>query len=353
ERSNLTEHPIDLFHRIEPLAFQRAKQSLGEPMPDLAALVVLSAFDAAAHDAFGKRHGKSVYECYGPEHLPGDLSRFLGPDYAGLTLAGFLRQTPVPSLPLYHLVGALDPLTTAEVQHPVGDGLPETLSEWILSDGLTHLKMKLNGQDARWDEERIRGVNRVAMTTAPDRHWYYSLDFNERCPNADYLLEILERLQHDAPDVFARIQYIEQPTGRDLWQQPANPMHKVAKRVPVVIDESLTSFEALDRAQQLGYTGVALKACKGQSATLLHAVAARRMGLFLCVQDLTCPGASLIQSAGLAAHIPGVMAIEANSRQYCPAANAGWETRFPGLFTVRNGRLPTGTLTGPGLGAVS
>ena len=44
--------------------------------------------------------------------------------------------------------------------------------------------------------------------------------------------------------------------------------------------------------------------------------------MFLCVQDLTCPGASLIHSAGLAAHVPGVAAIEANGRQYCPAANA-------------------------------
>ncbi len=29
-------------------------------------------------------------------------------------------------MPLYHLVGALDPLTPADVTKPVGDGLPET-----------------------------------------------------------------------------------------------------------------------------------------------------------------------------------------------------------------------------------
>ena len=71
----------------------------------------------------------------------------------------------------------------------------------------------------------------------------------------------------------------------------------------------------------MGYTGAALKACKGQSQSLLMAAAAQKYGLFLCVQDLTCPGASLIHSAGLAAHVPGVAAIEANARQYCPAAN--------------------------------
>ena len=46
------------------------------------------------------------------------------------------------------------------------------------------------------------------------------------------------------------------------------------------------------------------------------AAAAQKYQMFLCVQDLTCPGASFIHSAGLAAHVPGVAAIEGNSRQY-------------------------------------
>jgi hypothetical protein len=82
------------------------------------------------------------------------------------------------------------------------------------------------------------------------------------------------------------------------------------------------------------------------------AAAGQKYGMFRCVQDLSCPGASLIHSAGLAAHIPGVAAIEANSRQYCPAANAPWDARFPGVFTVRDGTMNTGILDGPGLGAV-
>src|SRR5205823_11935376 len=117
-------------------------------------------------------------------------------------------------------------------------------------------------------------------------------------------------------------------------------------------DESLIDLASLRRARELGYTGAALKACKGQSQSLLMAAAAQKYGLFLCVQDLTCPGASLIHSAGLAAHVPGVAAIESNARQYVPAANAPWEARFPGLFRVTDGTLATGGLTGPGLGAV-
>ena len=122
---------------------------------------------------------------------------------------------------------------------------------------------------------------------------------------------------------------------------------------PVVIDESLIDLESLLLARDMGYTGAALKACKGQTQSLLLAAAAQKLGMFLCVQDLTCPGASLIQSAGLAAHVPGVAAIESNARQYVPAANKPWEARFPGIFHIERGTMATGTLTGPGLGAVN
>jgi L-alanine-DL-glutamate epimerase-like enolase superfamily enzyme len=181
--------------------------------------------------------------------------------------------------------------------------------------------------------------------------WYYSLDFNEKCRSVDYLLDFLHQIGEKAPACFARIQYIEQPTARDLKSNRNQVVHQAARLKPVVIDESLTDLENLLLAREMGYTGVALKACKGQSQALLMAAAAQNYRLFLCVQDLTCPGASLIQSAGLAAHIPGVHAIEANARQYVPAANRPWESRFPGIFKITNGTMETGTLTGPGLGA--
>src|SRR5438067_11272137 len=118
-------------------------------------------------------------------------------------------------------------------------------------------------------------------------------------------------------------------------------MHEASKVRPVVIAESLIDLESLRLAREMGYTGAALKACKGQTQSLLLAAAAQKFGMFLCVQDLTCPGASLIHSAGLAAHVPGVAAIESNARQYVPAANAAWAERLPGLFHVTDGTLAT------------
>ncbi len=115
---------------------------------------------------------------------------------------------------------------------------------------------------------------------------------------------------------------------------------------------SSTGLDMLLLAREMGYTGVALKACKGQSQALLMAAAGQIHKMFRCVQDLTCPGASLIQSAGLAAHVPGVAGIEANAREYVPAANAPWQKRFPGIFNIAKGRMATETIAGPGLGAI-
>src|SRR5262249_5773364 len=154
-----------------------------------------------------------------PEFVGRDLGHYLGADFRGEYLDRYVSREPAPRLPLYHLVGALDPLTDADVARRIGDGLPETLPEWIRHDGLTHLKVKLNGDNLDWDVNRVLSVDRVAAETQKQRgvgRWFYSLDFNEKCPNVGYLLEFLRKVQERAPAGFERIQYIEQPTKRDL-----------------------------------------------------------------------------------------------------------------------------------------
>lgn len=353
-------HPIDLTMSLEADYVQAAREvestlALPEKLPILCTLVSASPFDAALHDAYGKAHGLNCYHTYGPDFMNHDLGYFLGPEFKGERLDRYLRRSPQPKMPLYHLVGALDPLDTADVTGPVADGLPETLEEWIHFNGLTHIKIKLNGDDLAWDVERVVRVDQVAERAQKKRGaatWFYSLDFNEKCGNVGYLLDFLERVRAQAPQGFPRIQYIEQPTSRDLKADRKNVMHEASRLRPVVIDEALIDLESLQLARAMGYTGAALKACKGQSQSVLLAAAAQKYGMFLCVQDLTCPGASLIHSAGLAAHVPGVAAIEANSRQYVPAANRAWEDRFPGIFRVTDGTMATGVLTGLGLSAV-
>ncbi len=351
-------HPLELTHSWHTLRQSIAQQiaaerHLPEPIPVLAQLVAASPVEAALYDAFGRAWSANAYNLLSSEYIERDLSHWLGEDFRGRYLDEFTRRTPQPRMPLYHLVGALDPLTPGDLGAPIGDGLPETLGEWIAADQLTHLKIKLNGDDLQWDVNRVVGVERVAQEAQQARgchHWHYSLDFNERCQDVQYVLDFLGQLQERSPSGFDRVQYIEQPTHRDLHAHRHLRMHAAAAIKPVVIDESLVDFESLLLSRELGYSGVALKACKGHSEALLMGAAAQHYGLFLCVQDLTCPGASFLHSASLASRIPTVAAIEGNSRQYCPAGNQRWKERYPTVFRVSEGTIETGVLTGPGLG---
>jgi L-alanine-DL-glutamate epimerase-like enolase superfamily enzyme len=355
-------HPLDLGQALEP-AFLKAAAELSREraanlpgaIPKLCTLVVASAFDAALHDAYGKAFGRSVYLTYGADFMTRDLSHHLGPDFRGEYLDRYVEGHPHPHTPVFHSIGASDPLEAGDVKQPLGDGLPDTFEQWIARDGLYRFKIKLNGGNLPADFERTVRIDRIISRVLPARgvaDWKYCLDFNEGCPDVAYLLEYLRQLKQATPQGFGRILYIEQPTGRDLAASRSNVMHQAARLVPVVVDEGLTDLQTLLLARQMGYTGVALKACKGQSQAMLMAAAARKYGLFITVQDLTCPGASLIHSAGIAARVPGNAGIEANARQFVPSANAPWEARFPGVFTIKNGAMATGLLTGPGLGAV-
>jgi L-alanine-DL-glutamate epimerase-like enolase superfamily enzyme len=361
-------HPLEITRRLAASHAETSRRlavtaGLPEAIPPLAQLVAASPLEAAIHDAYGKILGRNSFDLLGPEWVNADLAAYLDERFAGEYLDRYTLRAPRPTMPLYHLVGALDPLTDADIADRVNDGLPETLPEWIAADGLTHLKIKLNGDDLEWDVQRVLSVERVAAEAQAARgcsDWRYSADFNEKCRSVDYVTDFLARIGRGSPAALRRLQYIEQPMPRDL--RAGHPLvghplvgggehvDRVAKVKPVVIDESLVDYESLLLAQELGYSGVALKACKGQSEALLMAAAAQKFGMFLCVQDLTCPGASFLHSASLAARIPGVAAIEGNARQYCPVANRGWAERFPSMFHITDGTVGTAVLDGPGLG---
>lgn len=355
-------HPLEITHELSQQYASIAeavtkKQGLTELMPRLAQLVVASPLEAAIHDAYGKALGENSYNLLGPEFANRDLAAYLpdelASEFAGEYLDRYTLRTPKERMPLYHLIGALDPLTEKELDERLDDGLPETLAEWIEYNGLTHMKIKLAGDDLDWDVARVVAIDQAAAETQTKRgvsEWFYSADFNEKCENVEYVLAFLEKIKEQQPEAFTRLQYIEQPTSRDLRANPENRMHKAAEIKPIVIDESLVDFESLLLSREQGYSGVALKACKGQSEALIMAAAAQKYGMFLCVQDLTCTGYSFLHSATLSARIPTVAAIEGNGRQYCPAANAMWEKRFPTMFRIADGQLGTAVLNRAGLG---
>ena len=350
-------HPLDVNHELEPEYLKAAAEvskemKLATPVPKLCTIVTYSPIDAALHDAFGRLHGWNAFQVCGREFVRHDLSHYLNDEFRGEYLDRYVAKRAVPRVRMYHSVGASDPLEASELKSRIKDGLPETLEDWIPYSGVTAIKIKLNGAELESDVERVAAIDRVTTRAQEKRRfrdWIYSVDFNERCPNVQYVLEFEHKLKGRAPNAFTRVQYIEQPTARDLAANRQNTMFEAAKLRPVVIDESLTGLDTLLMAREMGYTGVALKACKGQSGTLLMAAAAQKYKMFRCVQDLTCPGAALVHSVSIAAHIPGTSALEANAREYVPSASVGWERRYPGIFNVRDGWLKTDGLDGAGL----
>ena len=148
-----------------------------------------------------------------------DLAHYLNDEFRGEYLDPYIERTAAKKIRMYHSAGASDPLTKAEITKPINDGLPETLEDWIPYSGVTAIKIKLNGNDLAWDVDRVAAIHHV--TTAAQakrgfRDWIYSLDFNERCPNVQYLLDFDRKLSEQAADAFRRVQYVEQPTARDL-----------------------------------------------------------------------------------------------------------------------------------------
>lgn len=355
EGANLSGDPLQITHQIAKLrdavtAEMVQEYKITEQIPKLAAMLAASPLEAAVHDAFGRVHNANSFDLMTSEFLNDDLSVYLGEEFAGKYPSDYLSPKPKPTMPLYHLVGALDPLTMEDVKRRLDDGWPETLEEWLRSDGITHLKIKLAGNNIDWDVGRIVEVTRICEAVAPERNWKLSFDFNEQCPNEDYVLDLLERIERLSKLSFDRLQYIEQPTPRDLTQRTEMTVHRISRIRPVVIDESLTDLESLRLARQRGYTGIALKACKGQSECLLMGAAGAHYKMFTCVQDLTCIGGSFLHSASVASRLPNVAAIEGNGRQYCPIGNEAYMKQYAPMFRVRYGTIPTELLDGHGLG---
>jgi len=351
-------HPIEIFFDTEPDLKRLGKEvtrelALAEAFPFLASLVCASAADAALHDAFGKVNGISSYEGYNADYMTYDLSRYLGPRYVGRYPGDYIRRSYLPEVPAFHLVGGLDKLWEAEVDDSdPQDGLPNSLEAWIERDGLTCLKVKLRGNDLQWDLERLIEVHRVAQEAQRRiglHEVHFSADTNEQCETPEYVVELMNRLRERSPETFAAVLYIEQPTERDLTLHRYD-MRPVSAIKPTILDESLTTLEDLELAMELGWSGIALKTCKCQSADLIYVAKCEGEKIPYTIQDLTNPGIALIQSVGLAARTHPLMGVEANSCQFFPSTSKPEATVHEGIFRRINGRLSTASIQGAGLG---
>ena len=330
------------------------RSSLSESMPWLAALVCCSPFDIALHDAFGTLHDVPIYETYNRRFMNRDLAFYLGAaDGAGVDFAGrypqdYLVAEPSAQLLAWHLVGGVDPLDASQLTGTEpDDGHPVVLSDWISTDGLKCLKVKLRGNDAQWDYDRVVAVGRIAIEHGVQ---WLSADFNCTVTDPQYVNDVCDRLLHNEPRIFGMILYVEQPFAYDLEAHPID-VHSVAARKPLFMDESAHNWELVRLGRSLGWTGVALKTCKTQSGALLTLSWAKAHGMTLMVQDLTNPMLAQIPHLLLAAHAGTIMGVETNAMQFYPQASAPEAQLHPEIYRRRRGCVDLSSLGGPGFGA--
>lgn len=322
-------------------------------MPLLAALVCCSAFDIALHDAYGNVHGLPVYQTYSADWMNHDLAEFITPapkaqvSFRGRYPADFLAAQPQRQLPVWHLVGGLDPLDASELTGAEpNDGYPVLLSDWIARDGLYCLKVKLRGNDAAWDYDRLVKVGRLGLSQGVR---FLSADFNCTVREPSYVNEILDRLAHEERAVFDAILYVEQPFAYDLEVNQID-VHSVAGRKSLFMDESAHNWRFVQLGRSLGWNGVALKTCKTQTGAILSLCWARAHGMQLMVQDLTNPMLAQIPHVLLAAHADTIMGVESNAMQFYPEASATEACVHPGLYARRGGELDLSSISGTGFG---
>lgn len=344
EKESPTDHPlgigIAMKEAVRKLAGEISRDlNLPEPLPLLAALVCLSPLDAAVHDAFGKVYRIDTYDGYGRE-MCDDLSRWLGESFRGRYLSDFISKEYRSPIPIWHLVGGLDKLRREEkTPDDPDDGLPVSLDEWIERDGIFCFKIKLRGSDLEWDLSRTTEVFAVAKEYSAKRgakEIFLSVDTNEQCDEPEYCVAFLNKLREISPEAFDALLYLEQPTERDLRRHSFD-MRPVAAIKPVVADEGIQELEDVDAAFELGWSGTAMKTCKGQTFALLTAAKTAAAGKIYTIQDLTNPGLALVQSVGLAARLSPLKGVEANARQFIPSANDSIADRFPGLVNICGG----------------
>lgn len=324
-------HPLELGLRLHESVCH--EEDAGGP-PLLSRAMCASPFDAALHDAAGQALGVSAFDLYEHDYRLPSAESCLGPHPArAIRHALVFRNKPLPA---WLLVGKADDLETLFL-------------DWVKRRGYFCFKIKILGVDAAVDAARVIEVYRAAREAgvpAPR----ISVDSNEANPDPQSVLEFLDILQADDASAYRALEYLEQPTARDIARN-AFDWREVALRKTVLLDEGLTGLEALEMARDQGWSGLALKTCKGHSFVLCSAAWAVARAMKLTVQDLTNPGYSAIHSALLANALGIESGVEINSPQFTPAANTEWLPRLAGLFEPGDGHHTLADWRPVGLGS--
>jgi len=328
-------HPLELGLRLHNHVCESPIDSVFEGIPALALAMCASPFDAAIHDAVGKALNVCAMRLYDGEPVETSADAWFEQGGACAAISRMLASTPTNQFDAWFIVGK-------------GDDLKRDVRPWFKERGYRCFKLKLHGRDVSEDLARTVEMYEAAVSWGAVPR--LSIDTNEACADAAFVLEFLRRLQQTHVEAFIALEYLEQPTARDIAEHPFN-WKEVTQLKPVLLDEGLTSLDRLPLCLEQGWSGLALKTCKGHSFALVAAAWAHENGLTLALQDLTNPGWAGVHAALFAAWIPTINGVELNSPQFTPDANLGFLQEWSGIFDVQDGLHHLAKTEPLGLGA--
>jgi L-alanine-DL-glutamate epimerase-like enolase superfamily enzyme len=307
-------HPLELGLRLHDWVCHDL--TIDENPPSLARAMCASPYDAAVHDAIGQATHQSAFLFYDEPVQTPSADCFFSESCASQAIANVLRP-PRQTLPAWFLVSK-------------PDNVDQMIPQVVRQRGYFCFKIKISGTDNHADANRVSEVFQTAHKGGVPQP-RITIDSNEANPDSASVLEFLEILQVQDPAAYAALDYVEQPTGRDI-SIAAFDWREVTKKKPVFLDEGLTDLTTLELSREQGWSGFALKTCKGHSMLMASAAWGHAHGMALSLQDLTNPGISLIHGALVAAHLPTINGAELNSPQFTPDANQEFVPRLAHLF---------------------
>jgi hypothetical protein len=277
---------------------------------------------------------------------------------------------PAPTIAARHTVGLVDALTRHETSGKrLDDGLPESLEEVIAVYGHRYFKLKVMGAIAA-DIDRLSRIASV-LDRAAEPYWA-TLDGNEQYAEVGAVAALWRRIGEEPrlTRLKSAILFVEQPIARA--GALAEPVHALARAVPVEIDESDADIDVFPRARALGYRGISAKSCKGFSRALINRARVARWNAeegaehyFMSAEDLTTQAGVAVQQDLALATLVGATHVERNGHHYVDGMAGAPEheqqaflSAHPDLYrdsggrvrlAIRDGVLALGSLATPGL----
>ncbi|MGY8694461.1 MAG: hypothetical protein ACKVGW_09735 [Verrucomicrobiia bacterium] len=251
----------------------------------------------------------------------------LRPELAGLTPKDLLEAQSLSSITIRHTVGLADYLFENDIpaEELLSDGLPQSLEAVIQFYGVTHFKIKINGETES-DIQRLISI--AALFRSIDlEDFAFTLDGNEQFHEVSSFRKFWDTLQNDEEmrAFFKRLIFVEQPFHRDiaLTEPIGTDLRAWNDAPPIIIDESDGSLDSLPKALELGYRGTSHKNCKGVFKGIINRATIVSRNRHLGREHYLMSGEDLANIGPIANHQDlvvqsalGIQSVERNGHHY-------------------------------------